>query len=81
MNQQQQQQPTVLVTGAGGDLGFECVKSLLNMKTNYKVRAAVSVLNNAKMPQLKELNCEIIQLDKSNLESVKEACKVKLVSH
>jgi len=67
---------TILIQGAGGDIGFECVKSILSYnQPNLTVRAAVSNLSCPKVQQLKELNCEIVVDNMSDFESVKEACR------
>ena len=60
-----------LVTGANGHLGNNLVRLLLS--ENQKVRATVRNINN-KEP-FKGLNCEIVQADNTDRESLKKAFK------
>ena len=60
-----------LVTGASGHLGNNLIRLLLS--ENKKVRATVRNINN-KDP-FKGLDCEVVQADITDRESLKKACK------
>lgn len=58
-----------LVTGANGHLGNNLIRLLLSK--NHKVRAAVRNLNNQE--PFKDLDCEVVQADITDRDSLKKA--------
>jgi uncharacterized protein YbjT (DUF2867 family) len=64
---------TILVTGATGTVGSEVVNQLSNIKSDFKIKAAVRSVENAK--KVKGDGIEVIQADYNKPETLRETLR------
>lgn len=64
---------TILVTGATGNVGSELIKQLFKEKSNFNIKAAVHLVENAK--KVEGAGIDVIQVDYNKPETLREALR------